>query len=222
MEVANAYKASGTPMGYLVDADGLIASEIAVGSDAILDLVPADMAAGAKEPAADRHTSHNHPGKSRRPISESRIARDGLPAGAPAPDFKLPSLDGKMISLKQFRGRKLLLMFSDPQCGPCDAVASVLEQYRTGRPDIDVLIVSRGEVEANRVKAQQYQLKATIAMQRKWEVSKLYAMFATPVAYLIDEAGVLLSGVAVGADEILALFAIRDPVSVKEVVASRN
>jgi hypothetical protein len=37
-EVAKAYQVNGTPMGYLVSADGKIASELAIGSEALLAL----------------------------------------------------------------------------------------------------------------------------------------------------------------------------------------
>jgi hypothetical protein len=42
-------------------------------------------------------------------------------------------------------------------------------------------------------------------MQKQWEVSLQYGMFATPIAYLIDEQGILLSDVAVGVEPILTL-----------------
>jgi hypothetical protein len=42
-------------------------------------------------------------------------------------------------------------------------------------------------------------------MQEKWKLSKEYGIFATPVAYLIDEKGVLRSDVAMGSNQILAL-----------------
>ncbi len=42
-------------------------------------------------------------------------------------------------------------------------------------------------------------------LQKQWEVSLQYAMFATPIGYLIDEQGILASDVAVGVEPILAL-----------------
>ena len=42
-------------------------------------------------------------------------------------------------------------------------------------------------------------------LQRRWEVSKEYGIFATPVGYLIDEEGVIAKDVAVGSDAILRL-----------------
>lgn len=44
-----------------------------------------------------------------------------------------------------------------------------------------------------------------MALQRRWEVSRKYGIFATPVAFLIDEEGVIADDVAKGTEEILAL-----------------
>src|SRR5262249_38579012 len=41
MEVASQFRAHGTPMGYRIDADGRIASELAVGAEALLQLASA-------------------------------------------------------------------------------------------------------------------------------------------------------------------------------------
>ncbi len=48
----------------------------------------------------------------------------GLPVGSPAPEFALPSLDGEERSLRGLlaNARPLLLLFTDPGCGPCDAL----------------------------------------------------------------------------------------------------
>ena len=68
----------------------------------------------------------------KRELADSKIARDGLPAGAPAPDFRLPLLHGGELSLSEYQGRKVLLVFSDPNCDPCDKLAPQLD--RLGQP----------------------------------------------------------------------------------------
>src|SRR5436305_553724 len=40
-----------------------------------------------------------------RPLTTSKINRDGLRAGAAAPEFRLPRVDGGEISLTEYRGR---------------------------------------------------------------------------------------------------------------------
>jgi len=141
------------------------------------------------------------------PVRESSLVRWGLAPGTPAPDFRLPDLTGRLRRLKEFRGRRLLLVFSDPECEPCDALAPELVKLylRHRAKNLAVVMISRGEPEANRLKALEHALPFPVLLQRHWEVSKRYGMFATPIAYLIDESGVIVKDVAVGTDPILQL-----------------
>jgi len=204
MEVAAKYGAQGTPMGYRIDSAGRIASELAVGAEPLLRLATAP----APDPI-EPHTTANgvapHGAKDDPSLKRSRLNRSGLKAGVRAPDFRLPRLDEGELSLADFRGGRVLLVFSDPDCGPCDELAPRLQEIHLQRPELQVLVVSRRDVEANRAKAASLGLSFPIVLQKQWEVSLKYAMFATPVGYLIDEEGILASDVAVGVGPILAL-----------------
>ena len=219
-EVAAAYQANGTPTGYLIDADGKIASELAIGAQALLELVEGkadnrkqktEMDQDLRVPAVGK--GNGREGRfSSRSLAHSKIKRDGLKAGTPAPDFRLPRLDGLgELSLEDFRGRWVLLVFSSPHCGPCLALAPHLENFHRDHPELEVVMISKGEAKENRAKVKQYGLTFPVVLQQQWEVSRRYAMFTTPIAYLIDEAGVIAQDVAVGADSILGLIARAGP-----------
>jgi len=138
----------------------------------------------------------------------SGVGGKGLPAGTSAPDFQLPDLQGQMVSLQEYRGRRVLLFFSDPQCGPCDELAPhLVRAYRERANDgVSIVVVGRGSVEENRRKAQQHGMEFPVLLQdRKWRVSKAYDILATPAAFLIGENGLIASNPAVGKDAILAL-----------------
>jgi len=68
-----------------------------------------------------------------------------------------------------------------------------------------LVMVGRGDAEENRKKARQNGFDFPIVLQKKWELSKQYGIFATPVAFLINEEGVIARDVATGADAILEL-----------------
>jgi len=55
-----------------------------------------------------------------------------------------------------------------------------------------------------------------MAVSRVLVGSRLYAMFATPMAYLIDETGIITRDVAVGVDKIIDLMH-----NAKELVAAQ-
>jgi peroxiredoxin len=155
-------------------------------------------ASGNGDGRADRF--HN------RSLARSKIKRDGLKAGTPAPDFHLPRLDGRgELSLQDLRARPVLLVFSSPHCRPCSTLARQLEKFHRQHPEVEIVMISKGEPKENRAKVKEYGLTFPIVLQQQWEISRRYAMFATPVAYLIDEAGVISHDVAVGADAILDL-----------------
>jgi peroxiredoxin len=132
-------------------------------------------------------------------LANSRINRSGLTPGTPAPDFRLPTLDGGEKTLADFRGRWLLLVFSDPECAPCQHLLPRLEQ-KARTANLPVLVVSRGTIDANRRKMASAGITLLVVLQKSWEISRLYAKFVTPVAYLIDPYGVISSPAAAGND----------------------
>jgi peroxiredoxin len=218
MEVAAQFRVQGTPTGYRIDGAGRIASQLTVGAEALLQLA-APNSPHPKVPAASANaTARNgkHPDPS---LARSRLNRGGLKAGTAAPDFRLPGLDGSEVSLADFGCRRVLLVFSDPDCGPCDELAPRLQDLHRERPDLQVLVVSRRDAETNRAKAAALGLTFPIVLQRNWEISLKYAMFATPIAYLIDEQGMVVRDVAVGVEPILALADEPAPAATSNVEA---
>lgn len=183
----------GTPVAYLLDTEGRVAAACAVGADDVLSLARSAIRKGRL------------PGQ--QPLSKSSILRDGLKAGTLAPPFRLPDIHGRTVALDDYRGRKVLLVFSDPDCGPCDALAPQLaefEQQHRGN-GLDFIMIGRGDTERNRQKAEQYNIQFPFVLQDKWKLSKQYGIFATPVAFLVDENGVIVQDAAVGSEAIQQL-----------------
>jgi peroxiredoxin len=224
MEVTATYLVPGTPAGYLIDEQGAIASKLAVGADALflLAVTPSVEPIEVPEPAGNGHRPQ---GKANKGLTASRLTRDGLKAGTPAPVFRLPRLDEGELSLEAYRGRRVLLVFSDPECVPCDQLLPQLERLHRERRDLQVLMVGRRDVEANREKVAQLGLTFPVALQKSWEVSLQYGIFATPVAYLIDEDGAIATDVAKGVEPILALVsgaAVTDNGKVEHLALERR
>lgn len=196
-EVASLYQVAGTPMGYVVDENGATAGARLAGSQALLAALRQQTGSSPAVPANGNEW--------KRSTASSQLIRDGLKTGTLAPAFSLPAPDGGELSLNRYRGRKVLLVFSDPECSPCMDLLPKLERFHREASNTAVLMISRGDVEANRKKSEEHDVTFPVGLQRKWEISREYGMFATPIGYLIDESGVLASDVAVGGDAILKL-----------------
>jgi peroxiredoxin len=185
----------GTPAAYLVDEQGRVATSLVLGADKVAEL--------AREAAGRRQRL---PGQ--KPLSQSRLERNGLAPGTIAPPFALPDLDGGEVSLEDHAGARRLVVFSDPHCEPCMEVAPRLARLhsKAGDAGLVILMVSRGDREENRRKRDRLGLSFPIGLQRSWEVSRAYGIFSTPVAFLIDEDGRIAHPVAIGPQPILDLI----------------
>ena len=139
-------------------------------------------------------------GKATRPLSESKIPRDGLSAGTEAPRFRASA---------HRRRHGLPFGLPRPERGPRSSRPAVrslsrasrrrFERFHKENPNFDVLLISRGDPAANRQKVKEHRLTMPVALQKRWEISKKYAMFATPIAYLVDERGIIARGFGHGA-----------------------
>ena len=133
----------------------------------------------------------------------------GLPVGSPAPGFTLPTLSGETITLQALRGlgKPVLLIFSDPGCGPCNALVPEIGRWqREHATKLVVALISRGTVEANRPKVTEDGL-THVLLQKDREVAQAYQANGTPSAVLVRRDGTLGSPLAQGADAIRTLIA---------------
>ena len=122
----------------------------------------------------------------------SRMGRNGLRVGKKAPDFSLPSATDGDVSLQSYAGRKVLLVFTQAGCGPCQQIVPELNRLHDDGK-VEVLAINKGELEATRKWVEEAHIRFPVGMQHAFTVSKRYEVFATPFAFLIDEQGVIAS-----------------------------
>ncbi|MBA2557304.1 MAG: redoxin domain-containing protein [Chloroflexi bacterium] len=131
----------------------------------------------------------------------------GLPVGSSAPAFSLSGLHGETITLDALRvvGKPVMLIFTDPKCGPCNALLPEIERWQRQHADVMTLaLVSRGTPEANRSKNTEHGL-THVLLQEDREVAKAYEAQGTPAAVLVRADGMIGSSLALGAEGIRSL-----------------
>lgn len=133
---------------------------------------------------------------------------EGLPGGSEAPNFELKGLHGEPLTLWSLRswGKPLLLLFTDPNCGPCTALLPEVGRWQEEHAEkFTTVLVSRGKPEENGAKAQEHGLE-NVVLQEDWEVSEAYRVSGTPSAVLVSADGTIASPVAGGSEAIKDLL----------------
>ncbi len=120
------------------------------------------------------------------------VAHDGLAPGARAPDFAVRGLGGQNISLADFRGLPLVLIFGSPNCVPCRALVPDLNSFARERSrDLRVLFLSRGELEEASRFAREFDLQVSTAVHPDDGLPDKYKVRVTPFAFLISGEGTI-------------------------------
>ncbi len=133
----------------------------------------------------------------------------GLTVGTAAPAFQLPALAGNRVtSLKDLLafGKPTMLLFSDPDCGPCNHLMPAVAAWQKELSEkLTLAIISRGDRQANEDKAKAAGV-TNVLMQKDYEVADLLKLYGTPSAVLIGTDGNIQSSGVSGSVAIERLF----------------
>lgn len=104
-------------------------------------------------------------------------------------------------------GKPLLLLFTDPECGPCSALLPDLARWqRELVGTLTIAFISRRTRDANRAKATEHGL-TNVLVQEKDDVADAFQARGTPAAVLVHADGTIASPVVTGAEAIRGLVA---------------
>lgn len=132
-----------------------------------------------------------------------------LSVGEVAPSFQLPSLAGGSVGLDDLRGdgRTVLLVFLNPRCKPCMALAPGVEQWQQDHgATLRIAVLGSGWEQAARTRDLVSAVSDVLSDEGN-RVSDDYGVSATPAVVLVDPNGVIASGVATGKEDIEKLVA---------------
>lgn len=131
----------------------------------------------------------------------------GLPLGDPAPSFTLSGLYGETVTLESLTAAEnpVMLLFTDPNCGPCNALMPQIAGWQHEHADeLTIAVLTRGAAEDNRSKVREHGV-TSVWLDDGLTVYSAYQGSGTPGAVLVDADGSIASGVVSGADAIALL-----------------
>jgi len=134
---------------------------------------------------------------------------EGLPIGAPAPEFALVTIDGGHARLDDLLApyKQLLLLFVSPNCSPCE---TLLPSVKTWERDYDkqltIALISKGDLKENQDRMAKYEVRHVL-LQGEAQVADEYQAQWTPAAVLVRGDARIASSIAYGDEAIRALVA---------------
>ncbi|MGI8486046.1 MAG: MauE/DoxX family redox-associated membrane protein [Thermomicrobiales bacterium] len=111
----------------------------------------------------------------------------GLPVGTPAPLFELSDVHGTRVALETLRSpdKPILLLFTDPGCGPCNALLPEIGRWQQEHDKrLTLALVTRGGIEANRPKTAEHGIRHVL-IQDDREIAEKFWATMTPAAVLL-------------------------------------
>jgi peroxiredoxin len=120
-----------------------------------------------------------------------------------APDFTLPDLDGKQVSLRALRGKLVVLEWFNPDCpfvkhahgkGPLQDLAKRRQSEKLVWLSINSSAPGKqgNGLERNRAAKDEYAIANPILLDESGEVGRRYGAEKTPHLFVIDAKGVLV------------------------------
>ncbi|WP_322754051.1 MauE/DoxX family redox-associated membrane protein [Frankia sp. Cas3] len=196
-ETADAYQAPGTPCASLVYPDGTVRSSPACGPERIRELV--EQAAGM-----DSRTLPMAGTRKNAAAAAPTAATHGRRWGETAPAFTLPGLSGHPVSLGDFRGTEVLLLFWNPGCGFCREILDELKDWDAALPHDGptLLVISTGDDDENRALG----LRSPVLRDEGFTVGPTFGAHGTPMAVQVTANGTITSDVTSGAPDVRSLL----------------
>ncbi|MBW2057440.1 MAG: TlpA family protein disulfide reductase [Deltaproteobacteria bacterium] len=117
-----------------------------------------------------------------------------------APDFTLQDLDGTAVSLRDFRGKLVLLNFWASWCPPCRAEIPSMKKLQDRLKEEDFVLLAvdlRESSERVRSFRDKEGLNFLVLLDTDGAVGIAYAVRSIPTTYLIDSKGYII-GAALG------------------------
>ena len=118
----------------------------------------------------------------------------GVTVGNVAPPLSGTTIDGRTVSLSDFRGKPVIVNFWASWCGPCLREFPVLKDAEVQHPGLVILgVVYQDDAAAARTFSTQLSADWTSLTDPNGAMANAYLVVAPPQSYFIDGKGIVRS-----------------------------
>lgn len=115
--------------------------------------------------------------------------------GQVVPDFTLQDMEGRTVTLSQYRGKVVFLNFWATWCPPCREEMPAMERLNTvfeGQDFVMLAVNVEKDIETVRAFLVQSPHSFTVLLDQQATVQNLYGVYRFPETFLIDQEGRLV------------------------------
>lgn len=113
------------------------------------------------------------------------------PTGKKAPDFTLKNVQGELVTLSDFRGKKVMVNFWATWCPPCQEEMPEIERFHNENPDVIILSINIDTTQDIQGFIDEYQTTFPVLLDEDKNVAKAYGTFKIPETYFINRDGIV-------------------------------
>ncbi|MFQ5481631.1 MAG: TlpA disulfide reductase family protein [Nitrospinaceae bacterium] len=117
----------------------------------------------------------------------------GSEPGALAPGFTVPDLNGRRVSLADYRGQVVVINLWATWCAPCriemPSIEKMHRRFRSAGLTVLAVSLDKGRDEEVRKFVEERQLSFPVLIDNEQQVEGLYQTISIPTTYVIDRQG---------------------------------
>ena len=127
-------------------------------------------------------------------LASSFVACDKPEEHIYAPDFTLQTVNGETVSLSDFRGKPVMLMFWKINCAGCQVQIPYTQAFydKWSSDTAAILTVNvQGSISAVQNYVTSHEITYPVLLDRQGKVAQTYGLPGVPVTFLIDSEGIM-------------------------------
>ncbi len=125
---------------------------------------------------------------------KQKVLEEGNNSGQLAYEFEAEDMDGNVIKLSDYRGKKVFLNFWASWCPPCKVEMPHLKEFSTAQDEVVVLGVNVTTSETDLANVQSFLDEFDVEYTNVYGTQKMFNLYrvqSLPTSYIIDSQGVI-------------------------------